>query len=885
MPTASSVEALNARIDHLEKNRRYIQNGLEMVLSLEDFYAEVGGDNYSLETLLPEAKRRIDAIFPFEVLAFYMVEESDFSFQPAFCHPQELADIVQQEVDFMIDEGYFAWAIRERRGVVLSSKDHSRQYLLHVIANHNQVRGMFGGLLPAGRTALPDTAMTLLSIILLHVANASESMAYTSLLKNQSRILERQVAERTRALTLSQQELQQAMERSNALAEAAQAASLAKGEFLAKMSHELRTPLNGIIGMTEVALSTSLDDNQRRVIQIIGRESFSLLRQINDVLDFSKIESGKMELERIGFDLRTLMEEIGESFVFQTSEKGVELNVFVAPSLPTQLVGDPVRLRQVLFNLAGNAVKFTHEGEVCIQAESDRQSGDRIVIRFSIVDTGIGIDPEKVARVFSSFTQADDSTTRQFGGTGLGTTISKQLVELMGGEISVDSRPGKGSTFRFTADFGLQPGQPPPPRDDRFRPAAMTLLLVDNCATTCRILSAYLGHLGMSAVTAADGEAALSLLAQRTEQGRPIDAIITDARMPGMNGVTLKDHIRRMPPYEKIPIMAATSLKQMVSGRDFLSLGFDGSFSKPVKLGDLKAVLDKVTGGAPDDPPKINAPSEPTAIEKDNYRAPGHKGHILVADDYLTNQQVAFMHLTAAGFAVDLAENGQQAVDAFSKKPYDLILMDIQMPILNGFDATGKIRMLEAATGSARRTPIIALTANAMKGDEKKCLDAGMDGYLTKPVHRHQLIKTVDNWLGLSGRPGKRQPSPASQGAMTSGTADRAVMDIATAVDEFGDAETVKIVARQLVENVDRQLQTIRDAIARGDRDHIRKEAHAIKGGAATMEAAALSGAASHLETISPEGPAAALDAGFGDLEAQFYRFREFVSQWKGNGS
>ena len=880
MPSESTNEALNARIAHLEKNRRYIQNGLEMVLSLEDFYAEVGGDNYSLETLLPEAKRRIDAIFPFDVLAFYMVDESDFSFQPAFRHPEHLADTIQQEVEFMIDAGYFAWAIRERRGVLLSSKDHSRQYLLHVIANHNQVKGMFGGLLPAGQTALPDTALTLLSIILLHVANASESMAYTGLLKNQSRILEKQVAERTRALTQSQQELQQAMERSNALAEAAQAASHAKGDFLAKMSHELRTPLNGIIGMTEVALSTSLDDNQRRIIQIIGRESFSLLRQINDVLDFSKIESGKLELEQIGFDLRTLMEEIGESFVFQTSEKGVELNVFVDPSLPTALVGDPVRLRQILLNLAGNSVKFTHEGEICIQAESGRQAHDRIVVRFSIVDTGIGIEPEQVERVFSSFTQADNSTTRQYGGTGLGTTISKQLVELMGGQIRVDSQAGKGSTFRFTADFGVQPGQQPLPAVRDVRQAPMTVLVVDNCATTCRVISAYLGQLGMTATSANDGEAALSLLAQRIDEGRPIDAIITDARMTGLNGVTLNDHIRRMSAHAKTPIIVATSLKQMVAGRDYTSLGFDGSFSKPVKLGDLKAVLEGVAGCAPADRPNTHAPKNLPANDPKSDHAPARSGHILVADDYLTNQQVAYMHLTAAGFSVDLADNGQQAVDAFVQTRYDLILMDIQMPILNGFDATGKIRALEAATDSQRRTPIIALTANAMKGDEEKCLDAGMDGYLIKPVHRHQLIKTVNNWIGLKGRPEHHRSSPAP--VVPARTAEGTVMDIATAVDEFGDADTVKVVAGQLIENVDRQLQTIRDSIAKGDREHIRREAHAIKGGAATMEAAALSEAASHLEKLSPDGPLADLDAGFGDLQAQFYRFREFVSQWKG---
>jgi two-component system sensor histidine kinase/response regulator len=347
-----------------------------------------------------------------------------------------------------------------------------------------------------------------------------------------------------------------------------------------------------------------------------------------------------------------------------------------------------------------------------------------------------------------------------------------------------------------------------------------------------------------------------------------------------MNGVELKDHIRQMPPYTRTPIIVATSMKEMVAGRDYAALGFDGSFSKPVKLGDLTAVFDRLRPGCPADRSTTRIASRPSGADRQDERPRERRGRILVADDYLTNQQVAFMHLTAAGFSVDLAENGRQAVEAVNRNRYDLILMDIQMPVLNGFDATAEIRTLEARQGCGRRTPIIALTANAMKGDEKKCLDAGMDGYLIKPVHRHQLIKTANNWIGLKGGSDGICPLPDQKNPPESD--DAAVMDVVTAVEEFGDADTVKIVARQLIDHVDGQLQIIRDAITVGDRDRIRREAHAIKGGAATMEAAALSNAAARLENLSPDGPMEELGTGLGILENQYFRFREFVSQWKG---
>jgi len=406
---------------------------------------------------------------------------------------------------------------------------------------------------------------------------------------------------------------------------------------------------------------------------------------------------------------------------------------------------------------------------------------------------------------------------------------------------------------------------------------------VDISDTTCRIVSAYLSQLGVSTVTATDGDTALALLGERIDQAPPINAIILDARMPGIDGVSLKDHIRRMPSYAKTPIVVSTNLKEVVAGGDCVSLGFDGFLSKPVKIRDLQAVIDRVTGCATCATANKKEPETHTVIDPGRSRPPSRSGHILVADDYLTNQQVAFMHLTAAGFTVDLAENGQQAVEAFDRTRYDLIFMDLQMPLLNGFDATAKIRALEAARGRKRRTPIIALTANAMKGDEKKCLAAGMDSYLIKPVHRHQLIKTVDDWIGLRSGSTERQPmqDPPSA-AIDDEMGDASIMDVATAVDEFGDAETVKTVADQLIELVTDQLQVIRQSISAADRERIRREAHAIKGGAATMEAAALSAAAARLEERVLDATLGDIRADFNELKNQFYRFREFISQWKG---
>ncbi|MEJ2156690.1 MAG: ATP-binding protein [Desulfobacteraceae bacterium] len=440
MTEADHIGKLNDRIAYLEENRRYIQNALETVLSLGDFRTTDENGAGDLGSLFDRAAGKIKRIIPFTSCTFYLVDEESFLFSPKFCDaPGQLTEI-EEEVDFMIDQGFFAWAVRENRGVLITSRDHDRQFLLHVISCDSRVRGMFVGHLPEEKHAIADTALTLLSIILMRVATALENREYYNFLQNQKDILEKKVVMRTEALTRSERRLKAAMTKATLLARKAEQASEAKSDFLAKMSHELRTPLNGIIGMAEIALSSEMDDRQRQMLQIIDRESNALLRIINDILDFSKVEAGKMEIEYRPFDLRALLDEVADTMVLQARQKGLELITDLAPQIPARLRGDAMRIKQVLLNLAGNALKFTHQGEIRIAGALKQKNHRQVRIEFSVKDTGIGIPMEKQAAIFEGFTQADQSTTRKYGGTGLGITISRQLVALMGGELSVESR-------------------------------------------------------------------------------------------------------------------------------------------------------------------------------------------------------------------------------------------------------------------------------------------------------------------------------------------------------------------------------------------------------------------------------------------------------------